>query len=78
MADYIFTTDADDEAAITRWLEKHPEQSVTVQQLLRRIIRQWLNHIVADWREERRQRLKDAYDSASAQDRATIDQILGL
>ena len=79
MADYTFTTDADDEAAIARYRAKNPDQvGLTVQQILRRVIRMWLNHIIIDWREERRQRLKDAYENASTQDKATIDQILGL
>lgn len=79
MADYTFTTDADDEAALARYRVKHPEQGdFTVQQILRRVIRQWLNHVVNDWREERRGRLKDAYEAATAQDKATVDQILGI
>ena len=79
MPDYTFTTDADDEAAIVRYRDKHPDQvGLTVQQILRRVIRLWLNHIVNDWREERRQRLKDAYETASPANKAAIDQILGI
>jgi hypothetical protein len=77
MADYIFTTDADDEAAIARWIEKNPANGgFTVQQVLRRVLRNWLTLLLSDWREERRTQLKDAYEAASPEDKAALDLIL--
>jgi hypothetical protein len=79
MPDYTFTTDAEDEAALARWIQKHQEpdgSNITVAQALRRIVRHWLRALIEDYREERRTEMREAYEAASPADKAAMDLIL--